>query len=124
MAEKRKKLTVVSVDKNPHPSRVRRGRKIATTVMTKRASGMGVADVMQGTAMNLFSFQLASDFLEKPQNLKEKRAIYRFLSNSDEFIARALELKVSIPLSKTRLTIPDGRNQEKNEYILDYFEKM
>lgn len=128
MAKERKKLPVVSVDKNPHPSRIRRNRKIAQTLMTKRAAGygggIGGADVMQGTAFNLFSFQLASDFLEKPQNLKEKRAIYRFLSSSDEFIARALELKVAIPLSKTRLTVPDGRNQEKNEYILDFFQKM
>ena len=124
MAEKRKKLPVVSVDKNPHPSKIRRNRKIATAVLSKRASGISTTDVMQGSAMNLFSFQLASDFLEKPQNLKEKRAVYRFLSNSDEFISRALELKVSIPLSKTRLTVPDGRNSEKNEYILDFFEKM
>jgi hypothetical protein len=125
MAEKkRKKLPVVSVDKNPHPSKTRRSRKIAVASLSKRASGLGAADVMQGSAMNLFSFQLASDFLEKPQNLKEKRAVYRFLSNSDEFVSRALELKVAIPLSKTRLTIPDGRNQEKNEYILDFFEKM
>src|SRR6478736_8856085 len=118
--KKRKKLPVVAVDKNPSPSRIRRNRKVATAVLTKR----GNVDVMQGSASNIFSFQLGTDFLEKPQNLKEKRAVYRYLANSDEFVSRALELKVAIPLSKVRLNVPNGRLVDRNEYILDFFEKM
>lgn len=118
----RKKRAVVPTDKNPHPSRNKRYARVATasqSMMNKRA-----ADVMSSGANNIFSFQLGTDFLEKPQNLKEKRAVYRYLASSDEFIARALELKVSIPLSKTRLGVPDGRDVEQCQYILNFFEKM
>lgn len=118
----RNKRAVVPTDKNPHPSRNKRYARVATasqSMMSKRA-----ADVMSSGANNIFSFQLGTDFLEKPQNLKEKRAVYRYLATSDEFIARALELKVSIPLSKTRLSIPDGRDVEQCQYILNFFEKM
>jgi hypothetical protein len=122
MAE-RKKRAVVPTDKNPHPSKNRRYAKFATASQTvnKRAA---TSDVISSSANNIFSFQLGTDFLEKPQNLKEKRAVYRYLSSSDEFISRALELKVSIPLSKTRLGIPDGRDVEQCQYILNFFEKM
>lgn len=118
----RKKRAVVQTDKNPHPSRSRRFTKYATAsqTMNKRAA----ADVMTSGANNIFSFQLGTDFLEKPQNLKEKRAVYRYLASSDEFVARALELKVAIPLSKTRLTLPDGRDVEQSQYILNFFEKL
>jgi len=121
MAE-RKKRSVIQTDKNPHPSRSKRYVKYATASqnMNKRVA----ADVMSSGANNIFSFQLGTDFLEKPQNLKEKRAVYRYLASSDEFISRALELKVSIPLSKTRLSAPDGRDVEQCQFILNFFEKM
>lgn len=122
MAKKRGNLPVVKVDKNPHPAKVRNNRKYATTALTR--SKNAALDTMLSSATNIFSFQLSTDFLEKPQNLKEKRAVYRYLAGADEFVNRALELKVSIPMSKLRLTMPDGRNVEKNQYILDFFEKM
>lgn len=121
MAKKRN-LPVVKVDKNPHPTKVRNNRKYATTLLARTKTGG--ADTMLSSATNIFSFQLSTDFLEKPQNLKEKRAVYRYLAGADEFVNRALELKVSIPMSKLRLSVPDGRNIEKNQYILDFFEKM
>lgn len=116
----KKKLPIKQVNKNPHPSKFMRNAKYATGTTSKRAS----ADTVLSSASNFFSFQLSTDFLEKPQNLKEKRAVYRFLANSDEFVARALELKVSIPLSKVRLDPPDGRDTDKNAYILDFFKGM
>lgn len=121
MARKRSSQ-VIKVDKNPHPARIRNNRKYATSLLAR--SKTSAADTIMSSATNIFSFQLSTDFLEKPQNLKEKRAVYRYLAGADEFVNRALELKVSIPMSKLRLTIPDGKNIEKNQYILDFFEKM
>jgi hypothetical protein len=122
MEKNKKKLPIVQVNKNPHPSKVRNNRKYATAHLTRNKTAN--ADTILSSASNVFSFQLGTDFLEKPQNLKEKRAVYRYLASSDEFVNRALELKVSIPLSKVRLNPPDGRNFEKNQYILDFYEKM
>jgi hypothetical protein len=121
MAE-RKKRNLVQTDKNPHPSRSKRYAKYATASQTMNKRGS--VDVMSSGANNIFSFQLGTDFLEKPQNLKEKRAVYRYLASSDEFIARALELKVSIPLSKTRLSAPEARDIDQSQYILNFFENM
>lgn len=118
----RKKRAVVQTDKNPHPSRFRRFAKYATAHQSMNKKG--AVDTITSGANNIFSFQLGTDFLEKPQNLKEKRAVYRYLASSDEFVSRALELKVAIPLSKTRLTLPDGRDVEQSQYILNFFEKM
>jgi hypothetical protein len=122
MENNKKKMPVVQVNKNPHPSKVRNNRKFATAQLTRNKTAS--PDTMLSSASNVFSFQLGTDFREKPQNLKEKRAVYRYLASSDEFVNRALELKVSIPLSKVRLNPPDGRNFEKNQYILDFYEKM
>ena len=114
---KRAPLPIVQVDKNP---RSKSKRKTAKAFLSRKAS----PNVISASGGNFFSFQLGTDFLEKPQNLKEKRAVYRYLAANDEFVNRALELKVSIPLSKLRLGSPGGRDNDKNAYILDFFERL
>ena len=120
---KKQSRPVVQVDKNPRPGK-RHNRKVAKAFLSRKAvSAMGT-DTISSTAQNFFSFQLGTDFLEKPQNLKEKRAVFRYLAANDEYVNRALELKVAIPLSKLRLDSPGGIDAEKNAYILDFFERL
>jgi len=81
----------------------------------------GVSESSQG---NFYSPQLSTDFLEKPQNLRERRAWYRHFYNSNEFVGQAIDLHSTLPLSKIRLEKPHGENQEQIDYVYEYFVEM
>lgn len=107
---------------------VRAERKKFATItsgmgMNKIAYG-GVGDVSQSTQGNFYSPQLSTDFLEKPQNLRERRAWYRHFYYSNEYVGNAIDLHSSIPLSKVRLTKPKTENAELGEYVYDFFNDM
>ena len=57
-------------------------------------------DVSGSTQGNFYSPQLSTDFLEKPQNLRERRAWYRTFYNSNEFVGQAIDLHSTLPISK------------------------
>lgn len=103
-------------------------RKYATTTF-----GMGSRTAFDaygsgGYAMssygNFYSPQLSTDFLEKPQNLRERRAWYRHFYEQNEYVGRAIDLHTMMPMSKIRLEKPKGSNQEQIDYMFDFFEEM
>jgi len=81
-------------------------------------------DVLDSAGTNFYSPQLSSDFLEKPQNLRERRAFYRFFYNTNEIIGQAVDIHSTLPMSKLRLVPPKGKNKHQNEYVFKFFEKM
>ncbi len=108
----------------------RKMRKYATTTfgLTAKNAGMGsgyssggVSDSAQG---NFYSPQLSTDFLEKPQNQRERRAWYRNFYYSNEFVGRAIDLHTTLPLSKIRLEKPQCSNSEQSEYIYNFYVDM
>ena len=102
-----------------------KARKYATTsTMGFKASSMNsmmgfgnrIADTIDSQTAQFYSPQLSSDFLEKPQNLRERRAFYRFFYNTNEIIGRAVDIHSTLPLSKLRLVPPKGKNKHQNEF--------
>ena len=87
-------------------------------------SGMRYADVQDSGQSSFYSPQLSTDFLEKPQNLRERRAFYRFFYNTNEIVGQAIDIHSTLPLSKLRLVPPKGKNKHQNEYIFKFFENM
>jgi len=81
-------------------------------------------DTMDSGTSQFYSPQLSTDFLEKPQNLRERRAFYRFFYNSNEIVAQAIDIHSTLPLSKLRLVPPKGKNSHQNKYIMKFFESM
>lgn len=107
----------------------RKIRKYATTSSmgfnTRTAFGGGsMGGVSESTFGNFYSPQLSTDFLEKPQNLRERRAWYRHFYNSNEFVGQSIDLHSTLPLSKIRLEKPHGKNQEQIDYVYDFFMEM
>lgn len=82
------------------------------------------SDVINSSQGNFYSPQLSTDFLEKPQNLRERRAWYRHFYNSNEFVGQAIDLHSTLPLSKIRLEKPECKNQEQANYVYDFFIEM
>ena len=90
------------------------------------------ANTVTSGASNFFSFQLSTDFLEKPQSLREKRELYRHIYNSDPIVGQAIDLHTELPLSKVRLAppkplkAPEGFDspEDYGHYILSFFEKL
>ncbi len=101
----------------------------AARVMKKLATGAGgmgmsrvafggsyaTGDTIGGAGGNFYSPQLSTDFLEQPQNLRERRAWYRHFYYKNELVGAAIDLHSTIPLSKIRLQRPKAKNQ-KNAY--------
>jgi hypothetical protein len=90
----------------------------------KLASVYSSGDVMSGSGGNWYSPQLSTDFLEKPQNLRERRAWYRHFYNSTEIVGAAIDLHSTIPLSKIRLRKPKASNPHIAEYSYRFFSRM
>jgi hypothetical protein len=89
------------------------------------AGGLGGgANVAQGQGTNIYSPHLSTDFLELPQNLTEQRSYYRHFYNNDPYVGQAIDLHTELPLSKLRLSMPQGQDPERNEKILKFFEEM
>jgi len=111
---------------------VRKLKKYATTSSlgfnTRSAfsggGGYGNGGQSESSQGNFYSPQLSTDFLEKPQNLRERRAWYRHFYNANEFVGQALDLHSTLPLSKIRLEKPHGKNQEQVDYVYDFFLEM
>lgn len=106
----------------------RKIRKYATSTFgfnTRTAfSGYSSGNMSESSQGNFYSPQLSTDFLEKPQNLRERRAWYRHFYNSNEFVGQAIDLHSTLPLSKIRLEKPHGENHEQIEYVYEYFLEM
>lgn len=107
----------------------RKLKKYATTTMgfnTRNAFGSayGTGGVSESQYGNFYSPQLSTDFLEKPQNLRERRAWYRHFYNSNEFVGQAVDLHSTLPLSKIRLEKPNGKNQDQIDYSYNFFVEM
>lgn len=102
--------------------------KYATTTFgfnTRKAfDGYGSGGVSNSQQGNFYSPQLSTDFLEKPQNLRERRAWYRHFYNSNEFVGQAIDLHSTLPLSKIRLEKPKGENEDQVNYMYDFFVEM
>jgi len=95
--------------------------------MTRQAGfggGMRTSDTIDSGTAQFYSPQLSTDFLEKPQNLRERRAFYRFFYNTNEIIGAAIDLHSTLPLSKLRLVPPKGKNKHQNEYVYKFFTDM
>ena len=121
------KPRVVSSD-NPRPTRRLtaneiRVRKFATTSSFGFNSRIG-QDVLDSAGGQFYSPQLSTDFLEKPQNLRERRAFYRYFYNTNEIVGAAVDTHSTLPLSKLRLVPPKGKNRHQNEYVFKFFERM
>jgi hypothetical protein len=105
----------------------RKLKKYATTTFGLRAgSGTGYSSggTLDSQFGNFYSPQLSTDFLEKPQNLRERRAWYRHFYHANEFVGQAIDLHSTLPLSKIRLEKPAGKNQEQVDYVYDFFVEM
>jgi hypothetical protein len=85
---------------------------------------MRMADTLDSGTAQFYSPQLSTDFLEKPQNLRERRAFYRFFYNTNEIVGQAIDIHSTLPLSKLRLVPPKGKNKHQNEYVYKFFLKM
>jgi hypothetical protein len=102
--------------------KVRMSRKYATS--TTFGGSRTAADVIDSGTSQFYSPQLSTDFLEKPQNLRERRAFYRFFYNTNEIVGQAIDIHSTLPLSKLRLVSPKGKNPHQNEYVMKFFETM
>ena len=120
---------VISVDQNPKVSNSltdneKRARRYATSTSMGGFSFRSANDVMDSGTSQFYSPQLSTDFLEKPQNLRERRAFYRFFYNTNEIIGQAIDIHSTLPLSKLRLVPPKGKNKHMNEYVYKFFTGM
>lgn len=105
--------------------KARQLKKYATTTFGFGArNAFSGGDVSMSSQGNFYSPQLSTDFLEKPQNLRERRAWYRQFYNGNEFVGAAIDLHSSLPLSKIRLEKPKCENEKMGEYIYTFFEDM
>lgn len=128
-SEKRKPRVVKAAD-NPivprltqNEIRARLERKkyaTSTTFGSLRTAG----DTIDSGTSQFYSPQLSTDFLEKPQNLRERRAWYRFFYNTNEIVGQAIDVHSTLPLSKLRLIPPKGKNKHQNQYVMKFFENM
>lgn len=103
-------------------------KKYATTTFGfhNRAaySAYSSGDMTNSQYGNFYSPQLSTDFLEKPQNLRERRAWYRHFYNSNEFVGQSIDLHSTLPLSKVRLEKPKCKNEKMAKYVYDFYVEM
>jgi len=120
---------VVAMENNPKVSarlteNEMKARRYATTTSFGGFNSRTALDVTDSASTNFYSPQLSTDFLEKPQNLRERRAFYRFFYNTNEIIGQAVDIHSTLPLSKLRLVPPKGKNHHQNEYVYKFFQDM
>jgi len=91
----------------------------------KKSANTGYSgDIADSAFHDYYSPVLSKDFLELPQNLKERRAWYRFFYSFNEMVRRSIDLHSELPLSKIRLTPPQCDDSDKSQYIQTFFENM
>jgi hypothetical protein len=118
---RKKYSTSTTFGKNSN-DRITVGSVLATN---DQLGGMRIAsDVIDSGTAQFYSPQLSTDFLEKPQNLRERRAFYRFFYNTNEIVGQAIDVHSTLPLSKLRLVAPKGKNPHQNQYVMKFFEDM
>lgn len=100
--------------------RMRKNANISKGFLKSSSSG-GIQD---SNFNDFYSPVLSKDFLELPQNLKERRAWYRFFYSYNEMVRRSIDLHSELPLSKIRLTAPTCTDPERGAYILAFFQNM
>lgn len=134
-AGSRTKRSVVESQDNPKPTRMtnkeieaRVKRRYATsTTLGAIGSNAGLrtaANTLDSGTNQFYSPQLSTDFLEKPQNLRERRAFYRFFYHTNEIVGQSIDLHSTLPMSKIRLVPPRIKNKKQSDYVFKFFEKM
>lgn len=92
--------------------------------MEKQAAMDKTADVAMSEMGNFYSPQLSTDFLEKPQNLRERHAWFRHFYRSNEYIKAATDLNTTMPLTKARINKPRASNEKFAEYVHRFYLDM
>ena len=110
------------MNKNPSFKNKRYANVVKTANFNKKAAGSGgIADAQ---FHDFYSPVISKDFLELPQNLKERRAWYRFFYSFNEMVRRAIDLHSELPLSRIRLSPPKCKDTEQAQYILAFYQNM
>jgi hypothetical protein len=84
----------------------------------------GSGGINESNFNDFYSPVLSKDFLELPQNLKERRAWYRFFYSYNEMVRRSIDLHSELPLSKIRLNAPKCKDPDRSQYILAFYQNM
>ncbi len=71
-----------------------------------------------------YSPQLSTDFLELPQSEREKRELFRFWYTTHPIVGAAIDFHTDVPMSKIRLSLPKGKDVNRNKQILHFYEQM
>lgn len=71
-----------------------------------------------------YSPQLSTDFLELPQSEREKRELFRFWYVTHPIVGAAIDFHTDVPMSKIRLSLPKGKDLNRNKQILHFYEQM
>ncbi len=87
-----------------------------------QASAGGVNIQQSGPSFYHPDFEPSSILL--PQDQLEKNAWCRHFYKHDPIVATAIDLHAELPLSKIKLSLPKGRDKERNRTILEYFVRM
>ena len=106
--------------------------RIARKVSASYTGGSVGGNTTQSLAGNPFSAQMSTDFLEKPQSLREQRELNRHFYENDPIVGQAIDIHTELPLSKVRLSKPKPRTFPKGfddandygNYIYLFFERM
>jgi len=107
---------------NKNPTFKNKRYATVSTGFKKRAGGG--ENIHEAMFSDFYSPILSKDFLELPQNLKERRAWYRFFYAYNEMVRRSIDLHSELPLSRIRLIPPKCQDTEKSQYILTFFQSM
>jgi len=98
----------------------RRHDKRALRMVQASAGGVNISQ--SGPAFYHPDFEPSSILL--PQDQLEKNAWARHFYKHDPIVATAIDLHAELPLSKIKLSLPKGRDKERNRTILEYFIRM
>jgi len=109
------------MDKNPS-FKNKRHATVSKKGFTSRTANYG--GIQESAFNDFYSPILSKDFLELPQNLKERRAWYRFFYSFNEMVRRSIDLHSELPLSRIRLAPPKCADADKAEYIQVFFQNM
>ncbi len=108
---------------NKNPSfKNKRYATVSKKGFSNRTAGYG--GIQESAFNDFYSPILSKDFLELPQNLKERRAWYRFFYSFNEMVRRSIDLHSELPLSRIRLTPPKCKDADKSAYIQTFFQNM
>lgn len=130
----KKSLSIQNVDEQstkkqrltPNEKKARRDQSIRiANIGANYAGGAGGADsVIQSSSNAFFSPQLSTDFLELPQSERERRELYRFYYTTNPIVGSAIDFHTDVPISKVRLSPPNGKDHKTNQRILRFFQIM